>query len=230
MQSGRASLDLPPSVMLVKADRGKESGLGDTWILIKSSLQFQPQTFELVRSAEGLKALAILFGLAVVSKSLGEVGILYINRATRLQYLRGLLGSLAALAFAALVWAGCIWASCRFALGMQVEYQTILAIVAVSYTPLVFSFLDIIPHLGLLLFKVWTVWGLLITVAGLHYRYELSPLTGLACSGVGWVLFYSLNTVFGGTAEKIKLRLLGRDKWVNPKEAAVALLERELTK
>jgi hypothetical protein len=204
--------------------------LGETWILLKSSLQLQPETFEMARSEDGLRHLAVLFALAVVSKSLGEVGIFYINRATRTQYLRGLLGSLAALGFAALVWSGCIWCSCRFALGMKLDYFAVLAIVAVSYTPLLFSFLDIIPHLGLLFFKLWSIWGLLITVAGLHYQFGLTPIQGLACSGVGWIIFYSLNSVFGGAAERIRLRLLGRDRWVKPKEAAVALLERELSR
>lgn len=201
-----------------------------TWELIKSGLELRPETFEQATAPGGLKHLALLLTIAVISKSLGEVGVLYINRATRLQYLRGVVGSLAALIFAALVWSGCIWLSCRFALGMNPDYAVVIAIVAVSYTPLIFSFLDIIPHLGLLLFKIWSIWGLLITVAGLHHLYGLSPLQGLACSGVGWVIFYSLNTFFGGAAEKVKLRLLGRDQWVNPKEAAVALLEKELTR
>lgn len=202
--------------------------MGQTWILLKSSLQLKSQTFVMVQSEGSLRHLVVLFALAVVSKSLGEVGILYINRASRMQYFRGLLGSLAALGFAALVWSGCIWCSCWFALGMKLDYLSVLAIVAVSYTPLIFSFLDIIPHLGLLFFKLWSIWGLLITVAGLHYQFGLSPIQGLACSGVGWVIFYGLNSVFGGAAEKIRLRLLGRDQWVKPKEAAVALLEREL--
>ena len=201
-----------------------------TWELIKSGLQLRPETFDQAPAQGSLKQLAVILAIAVVSKSLGEVGVLYINRATRLQYLRGLVGSLLALVFAALVWSGCIWLSCRFALGMHLDYAVVLAIVAVSYTPLIFSFLDIIPHLGLLLFKIWTVWGLLITVAGLHHQFGLSPLKGLACSGVGWVIFFSLNSFFGGAAEKVKLRLLGRDQWVNPKEAAVALLEKELTR
>lgn len=177
----------------------------------------------------GLEATIALFTLAVVSRSLGEAGTLFINRATKGQYVRGLLGSLAALAFAALVWSGCIWASCRYALGLELSYRSVLLIVVVSYTPLVFSFLDIIPHIGLFTFKVFTVWGLLITVAGLHYQFGLPPLTGLLSSGIGWLLFYLLNSVFGSAAKKVKLRLLGRDSWVNPKEAAVALLERKMT-
>lgn len=200
----------------------------ELWTLLKSSLQLQEATFHLIETEAGVIHSAILFTLAVISKSLGEVGILFINRASKAQYVRGLLGSLGALGFAALVWSTCIWLSCRFALGLDLPYYAVLSIVIISYTPLVFSFLDIVPHLGLLCFKVLTIWGLLITVAGLHYQFGLSPLTALACSGVGWLLFYLLNSVFGDTAQKIRLRLLGRDSWVNPKEAAVALLEREI--
>lgn len=171
-----------------------------------------------------------LFALAVLSKSLGEAGILYINRATKGQYLRGLLGSLAVLFFTALVWTSCIWLSCRYALGITPEYQQVFAIVLVSYVPLTFSFLDIIPHVGLVVFKLLTIWGLLITITGLHQEFGLTIGQALACSAVGWVLFYVLNSAFGGAAERVRLRLLGRDSWVNPKEAAVALLERELTR
>lgn len=198
------------------------------WTLLQASLRLQPSTFEMTQSQTGLRAILTIFALAVLSKSLGEVGILYINRATRMQYVRGLLGSLVALGFAALIWSTCIWVSCVYLLRMDVPFLSILAIVAVSYAPLVFSFLGIIPHVGLLCFKILSVWGLLITVAGLHYEFGLSLLQGLACSGIGWVLFYALNSIFGGAAEKIRLRLLGRDSWVNPKEAAVALLEGEM--
>lgn len=198
------------------------------WNLLTSALKLHETAFTLVLTDTGFQSCLLLFAVAVVSKSLGEAGILFINRATKTQYVRGLLGSLAALAFAALVWSTCIWLSCRFALGMRLDYHAVMAIVLVSYVPLVFSFLDIIPHVGLLVFKILTVWGLLITVSGLHHAFGLTLLQGLGCSGVGWILFYMLNSVFGGAAEKVRLRLLGRDSWVNPKEAAVALLEQEI--
>jgi len=204
--------------------------LSELWTLLTSSLQLKAATFEIVKTEAGFHNCLILFTVAVVSKSLGEAGILFINRATKTQYLRGLVGSLAALSFAAVVWASCIWLSCRYALRLDLDFQSVFTIVLVSYVPLVFSFLDIIPHLGLLCFKTLTIWGLLITVAGLHHQFGLTTLEGLACSAVGWVLFYLLNSVFGGAAERVRLRLLGRDQWVNPKEAAVALLEKEMTR
>lgn len=203
---------------------------GDIWALFKNSLLLNKETFEVIKTDQGFQYCLLLFALAVVSKSLGEAGILYINRATKGQYFRGLLGSLAVLGFAAFVWSGCIWLSCRYALGLDLNYQNVFAIVLVSYVPLLFSFLDIIPHVGLLVFKILTIWGLLITITGLHHQFQLTFMQSLACSAIGWVLFYVLNSAFGGAAEKVRLRLLGRDRWVNPKQAAVALLERELTR
>jgi hypothetical protein len=200
----------------------------DLWNLFSSALRLEGSASSVVRTEAGFDHAVILFCLAVVSKSLGEAGILYINRATKAQYVRGLLGSLAVLGFAALVWSFCIWCSCRFALGLDVHYQTVFSIVLLSYTPLIFSFLDIIPHVGLACFKILTVWGLLVTVSGLHTQFGLTILQALGCSAIGWVLFYLLNSAFGGAAERVRLRLLGRDSWVKPKEAAEALLEREL--
>ena len=202
--------------------------MSELWQLLTSALELDKSTFDLIQAPSGFQGSVILFALAVVSKSLGEAGILFINRATKMQYARGLLGSLAALGFGALVWSSCIWLSCRYALGLELSYKSVFAIVLVSYVPLIFSFLAIIPHVGLLVFKSLAVWGLLITVSGLHHRFGVSLTSGLACSAVGWVLFYLLNSIFGGAAEKVRLRLLGRDKWVQPKQAAVALLEREI--
>lgn len=202
----------------------------ELWKLLSSGLRLEEATFDFIQTPAGLKAGLILFALAVVSKSLGEAGILYINRATKGQYARGLVGSMVVLSFAALVWSTCIWLSCRYALSLELPFEQVAGIVLVSYLPLVFSFLDIIPHAGLLVFKALTIWGLLITVAGLQYRFQLTTFQALGCSAVGWILFYGLNSVFGGAAEKVRLRLLGRDSWVKPKEAAVALLERELTR
>lgn len=198
--------------------------------LLSAGLRLDPHTFNLVDTPSGHKYALALFALAVFSKSLGEAGILYINRATKMQYLRGLLGSLTVLAFAAVVWSSCIWLSCRFALGLNLDYKTVVTIILISYFPLVFSFFDILPHLGLLCFKILTVWGLLITVTGLQHEFGLTLYQGLGCSAVGWILFYLLNSVFGGSAEKVRLRLLGRESWVKPKEAAIALLERELSR
>ena len=192
-------------------------------------MQLYEQPFRIVQTEQGFQHCLILFTLAVISKSLGEAGILFINRATKMQYIRGLLGSLTALGFAAVIWSACIWCSCRYALGIEAEFKTVLAIVLISYDPLVFSFLDIIPHIGLLFFKIFTIWGLFMTVAGLHYLFDLTIFQGLASSGIGWILFYLLNSAFGGAAEKVRLRLLGRDKWVKPKEAAEALLERKMS-
>ncbi len=151
-----------------------------------------------------------------------------INRAGKTQYVRSLLGSAAALTFSALVWAGCVWLALTFLFRHQSDYLDVQALILVSYTPLVFSFITIVPHLGLLWNGLLKIWMLLITIAGLNSQFELTVMQAIICASLGWLLFYLLTALFGSRAEQIRVRLLGRQDWLRPKEAAVALLEREM--
>jgi hypothetical protein len=105
----------------------------------------------------------------------------------------------------------------------------VLGLVLVSYAPLVFGFLIIIPHVGLLWDGVLRVWMLLIAIAGLHQHYGIPLLHAIAASGMGWLFFLLLGELFGSKIERLRLRLLGRHEWVRPKDAAVALLERKIS-
>lgn len=190
----------------------------------------QEGSFVHLQTPDGLRNGLLLFVAGAFSKGLGEAGILFINRVTKIQFVRSLVMSTLILACAGLIWSSCIWISCRYALGMELDIFRVQMIVLASYTPFIFGFLIIIPHVGLLWQRLLMVWGLLITLAGLHFQFQLNLLQAIACSGVGWLAFYFLNYIFGGFAERIRIRLLGRDKWVKPKDAAVALLQKELTK
>ncbi len=190
----------------------------------------QESSFAQLQTPGGLHDGLLLFVAGAFSKGLGEAGILLINRVTKLEFVRSLVMSALILACAGLIWSSCIWVSCRYALGLDLDIYRVQMVVLASYTPFIFGFLIIVPHLGLLWQRLLMVWGLLITLAGLHFQFGLTLLQAIACSGVGWLAFYFLNYIFGGFAEKIRIRLLGRDHWVKPKDAAVALLQRELNK
>lgn len=190
----------------------------------------QEAAFSLVQTPVGFQQALLLFTAGALSKGLGEAGILLINRVSKAQFVRSLVVSGLLLALTGLIWSGCIWLSCRYAMGLTFDFQQVAKVVLLSYTPFILGFLVIIPHVGLLWQRLLMVWGLLITLAGLHFQFHLTLLQGIACSGVGWLAFYLLNYLFGGFTEKIRLRLLGRDQWVKPKEAAVALLRKELNR
>lgn len=200
----------------------------ETFQLLSDGLALRETAFATIQGEGGLAMGLTIFGLGALSKGLGEAGILFINRVSRAEFVRSLVGSVLILAFTAFIWAGCIWLSCRYALGQETDLQQILNLVLISYTPLVFAFLAIVPHVGLLWHRMLMIWSLLIVMAGLHHELGLSFLQAVGCSALGWLVFYLLTYLFGSRAEKIRLRLLGREDWVKPKEAAVALLVREL--
>lgn len=191
-------------------------------------LLLRESSFQYVQTPDGLRSVLVLFVIGAFSKGLGEAGILFINRVSRAQFVRSIIGSTFVLAFAAVVWAGCIWLACKYGLRLETDPFLIQRLVLVSYIPMIFGFLVIIPHAGLLWQRILLIWGLLVVVVGLHHQFDLTLLQGLACSGGGWLIYYVLTYLFGGRVEKIKIRLLGREGWVKPKEAAVALLSKEI--
>lgn len=202
---------------------------GELYNLLFDGLLFREASFSHVQTTEGYQQVLILFVFGAISKGLGEAGILLINRVSRAEFIRSIVGSAVVLAFAAVVWSGCIWVACKYALGLDLQWLQVQSLVLVSYIPLIFGFLVIIPHVGLLWHRVLMVWGLLIVITGLHYQFGLTLLQGVACSGGGWLIYYVLTYLFGAKAEKIKIRLLGREGWVKPKDAAVALLSKEIS-
>lgn len=202
--------------------------LGEVYTLWTASLGLEPEPFQAVQTWPGFRSAGLIFFAAALSKALADAGIMMINRVTRAQFLLGLLGGTVVLALAAVSWATCIWLACRWLVGLELAYRDLLGLVLVSYAPLVFGFLVIVPHLGLLWDGVLKLWMLLITLAGLHQQYGVPVAQAVVASGLGWLLFHLLGELFGSKVEKVRLRLLGRHRWVRPKEAALALLEREL--
>ena len=202
--------------------------VGDVYELWTESLKFQSAPFREVQTYDGFLHSGLIFLCAALSRGLADAGIMVINRATKAQFLRGLLGGILALAVAAFTWSGCIWLACLWPIGLVLPFRDILGLVLVSYAPLVFGFLAIVPHAGLFWDGVLKVWMLLITIAGLNLHYRVPLLQAVAVSGCGWLLFHLLGELFGSRVEKLRLRLLGRHEWVRPKDAADALLKKRM--
>ncbi len=202
--------------------------VGEVYDLWTASLKFDRESFASVQTLLGFRYSVTIFFLAAVSKGLGEAGIMMINRANKRQFARGLLGNAVTLSVSALVWSSCIWLSCQWPIGLNLNFRDVLGLVLVSYAPLVFSFLAIIPHVGLLWDGVLKFWMLLITIAGLNLAFAVPVWQAIACSGVGWLFFHLLTELFGTRVERLRLRLLGRHRWVRPKDAAVALLDQAM--
>src|SRR5690606_39772921 len=61
-------------------------------------------------------------------------------------------------------------------IGVHLPFRDVLGLVLVSYAPLVFAVLGIVPHLGLLWDGVLKVWMLIITIAGLNLEHGVGLL------------------------------------------------------
>lgn len=202
--------------------------VSEVYQLWTASLKLQSAPFAQAQTYDGFACSVIIFVCAAFSRGLSDAGVMMINRATKAQFARGLVGGTLALAAAAGTWSACIWLACRWPIGVSLPYRHVLGLVLLSYSPLVFGVLAIVPHAGLFWDGVLKVWMLLITIAGLNLQYGVPLLHAVVASGIGWLLFHLLGELFGSRVEKLRLRLLGRDHWVRPKDAAEALLERKM--
>lgn len=202
--------------------------VSEVYQLWTASLKLEGVPFGEVQTYQGFLYSGVIFLCAAVSRGLADLGVMMINRATKAQFARGLVGGTLALAVAAGTWSGCIWLACLWPIGVVLPYRHVLGLVLLSYSPLVFGVLAIVPHAGLFWDGVLKVWMLLITIAGLNLQYGVPLFHAIAASGFGWLLFHLLGELFGSRVEKLRLRLLGRHEWVRPKDAAVALLERKM--
>ena len=200
----------------------------DVYQVWSDSLRLRESSFSVLDSSGGLTLAVVIFVLAAFSKGLSDAGVMMINRVTKGQFVRGLLGGTVMLGIAALTWAGCIWIALRAAMGFEIAFERLLILVFLSYAPLVFGVFVIIPHAGLLWSLILRIWMILITIAGLHQHFQVPLLYAVAASGVGWLLFQLFGELFRSKLERLRLALLGRERWISPKEAAVALLERKM--
>lgn len=201
----------------------------DVYELWLAGLKFQATPFRYVQTTQGFVNSVVVFVFAALSRGLSDAGIMMINRVTKAQFVRGILGGTLALGVAAFTWAGCMWLACRWPLGVNLVFRDVLGLVLLSYAPLVFGVFTIVPHAGLFLDGVLKVWMLLLTIAGLNMQHGIPLLHAVAASGIGWLLFHLLGELFGSKVEKLRLSLLGRHGWVRPQEAALALLEKKMT-
>ncbi len=203
---------------------------GEIYQLWTESLRLREAAFVALDSSGGWALSLVIFFIASVSRGLSEAGVLMINRATRAEFLRGLLGGAVMLGLTALTWSGCIWLALRGGMGFDVHYEKILVLVLLSYAPLIFAVFSIVPHAGLLWALLLRIWMLFITIAGLNQHFRVPLLQAVMASGVGWVLFQIVGEVFRSRLERLRLALLGREDWVSPKEAAEALLTQRMSK
>ena len=114
---------------------------------IRLGLTMSPQTLAVVQVPPNARWVALgLLVVAGVSMLLGQSVVLFVNRVPPKRFTLSLLVNGLLFVAGIFFWALMVWATGNFLLAETATYRQILLIIALSYAPLVFGFLILLPY------------------------------------------------------------------------------------
>ena len=139
-------------------------------------------------------ALAILL-IASLSYTMGQSVVLFANRVNRRHFVFALAISTLSLVISVLFWAGSIWLSVAVLFDVRQPFEQILTAVAISFAPLLFGFLILLPYLGNIVFVVLRIWVFLAIIVGVIVTFQFGFWEALLCSILGWAVLELLTRI-----------------------------------
>ena len=176
------------------------SGLGELWRVIWQSLTLDWDLWrDLVANPEGtrFRLTILIVVLAGLSEALAQSVVLFLNQVRPHRFVASLLINALLFTFSYAFYVLSINLVARVLYGAPRPSELIFDSVALTYAPLIFSFLTLIPYFGRgirILLSVYHVVALLIAV---RVTFALEPPQPVVCVAVGWVLLTLLSGTLG---------------------------------
>ncbi|NJM08682.1 hypothetical protein HC891_24585 [Candidatus Gracilibacteria bacterium] len=139
-------------------------------------------------------ALGVVF-LSGISLLIGQSVILFLNRVPPIRFVISLLIQGVLLTAGLIMTAIVIWLSGLIVFRSDPEISAVITLTAVSYAPLAFGFLILIPYFGIFIEKLLYAWTLLILLFIIRFGFDTNFVAAVVCVG----LAYGLRTVLSAT-------------------------------
>ncbi|WP_416674217.1 CAAX protease [Egbenema bharatensis] len=182
-----------------------------SWDFLRGAFQLNPEAFQQISTASGglMLALAVVAG-AGLSIAIAQSIILFINQVKPARFVFSLLLNvvLFTAGFVFLVFS--TWLITLLPWSTQVSFFRLVAVLGLSYAPILFGFLGSLPYLGSPLLSLLSVWHLLAMVVG----FEAVTGTGLTQAfgyvAFGWLVLQVLQQTIGRPIADLGRRLANR--------------------
>ncbi len=159
------------------------------WEIIRGVLSFDANAYLAVLSQEGggRISLSVLF-LSTLSISLGQSVVLFANRVGRRRFIMSLILSAILLIIGVYIWTTAVWLLSATLFDSHQSFQTVFIVVALSYAPLIYGCLVLLPYLGNIIYMVLRVWIFLVLLMAVQALFGFSLFDAILCSFLGWVI------------------------------------------
>jgi len=167
------------------------------WSLATGAMRLDPAAFTAMdTSGTGLLAATILF-LAGVSEALGQSVVLLANRVKPGRFVLSLLLNGILFIVSAFIWGATIWGIATLVYHTHEPFTGVMKSVALSYAPLLFSFLTLLPYMGTFINRLLSVWSFLAVLVALEATMSLNIWQALVCAIFGFVFLLVLKYTLG---------------------------------
>ena len=157
--------------------------------IIKGVLSFDSNAYLAVlqQPGGGRIAVAVLF-LSTLSLSLGQSVVLFANRVGRRRFVLSLGLSATLLFVGVFIWTTAVWLIADTLFNTTQSFSAVFIVVALSYAPLLYGFLVLLPYLGNIIYIVLRVWIMLVLLIAVHALFGFSWFAAVVCSLLGWFI------------------------------------------
>ncbi len=173
---------------------------------------------------------SILF-LSILSLTVGNSVVLFANRVNRAQFIRSLLAFTFLFILSIFLWTLSIQFFAYFFFGKHKPTIDVLLLVAASFTPFIFGFLILLPHLGYYLYALLRVWVMVNLVLNLMRAYQFNIVQALVVSLLGWLLLEFVSSLSFLRLDDIKRWFLklttGKPEYKDPDDLVFEYVKRQ---
>ena len=137
----------------------------------------------------------IIFILSVISLTIGNSVVLFANRVSRSQFIRSIIAFAFLFILSVFLWTFSIRFFAALFFDRHQSQLDVFLLVAASYTPFIFGFLILLPHLGYYLYALLRVWVTVNLILSVMTAYDFNILQAITVSILGWVLLELISSL-----------------------------------
>ncbi|GAB4575468.1 MAG: hypothetical protein Kow0077_27110 [Anaerolineae bacterium] len=176
--------------------------------VIRALLNGNTGILETILSTPGAQLITMqIVALAGLSESLGNSVILFANRVSPRRFVLSLFFSVIVYIGGFFVWVFSIWLAARLVFERTTPMSSVATAVSLSYIPLLFSFLTLLPYLGGPIIKALYLLTFFALVGALEIALGLNEWEALMCSLFGGLFNLLLRSTIGRPITWLENRL-----------------------
>lgn len=168
------------------------------WRAIQLGLRLQPDIVQIAETYPNATWVAAgVVMTAGVSIMLGQSVILFLNQVKPGRFVTSLVINGVLVMVGWMVWSVALWVIGRWIFTEEPTFALILRVVGLSYAPLVYGFLILMPYLGPFVQRLLFTWSFLIALRAVMFTFQVGFWPALLCTGMGWLLLMLLTATVG---------------------------------